>query len=290
MKIFEAFKSGILRSLKVWKGVLIVWFFSLLMISLFAIPMKGALKAGFRKSMITEKLMEGMNGEVIGDLLSTLKGLSSYFFSGVLFLIFLSILMNAFLGGGMFSVLRGNSGRFSSAEFFMASARHFWSFLVITLIISVSIFLLGLLVIGIPVGIVAHADSGQETRFFMTVVITGSVFLLISIFFFLVADYARACKVANEGTGSFRALGFGFSQTFRTFLSSYPLMIILLIVQLLYGWLVLKILTGMKPVTGSGVFLLFFLSQFLFFIKLLLKAWRYGSVTSLMELNSEKPG
>jgi hypothetical protein len=145
------------------------------------------------------------------------------------------------------------------------------------------------LVIGIPVGIVAQAYSGSETRPFMTVIITGSVFLVISIFFFLVADYARAWKVANEGTGCFRALGFGFSQTFRTFLSSYPLMIILLIVQLLYGWLVLKILPGMKPVTGGGVFLLFLLSQFLFFIKLLFKAWRYGSVTSLMEQNSEKP-
>ena len=59
-----------------------------------------------------------------------------------------------------------------------------------------------------------------------------------------------------------------------------------MIIQALYGWLVLSIITGMKPVTGVGVFLLFILSQLLFFIKILLKGWRYGSVTRLMEINS----
>jgi hypothetical protein len=108
---------------------------------------------------------------------------------------------------------------------------------------------------------------------------------LISIII-LVADYARAWQVTNESNACFRAIGFGFSQTFRTFLSSYPLMIILLTVQLLYGWLVLSILPGLKPLTGGGVLQLFLLSQFLFFIKILLKAWRYGSVTSMMEQNS----
>lgn len=42
----------------------------------------------------------------------------------------------------------------------------------------------------------------------------------------------------------------------------------------------------MKPVTGGGVVLLFILSQLLFFIKILLKGWRYGSVTMLMEINN----
>lgn len=45
----------------------------------------------------------------------------------------------------------------------------------------------------------------------------------------------------------------------------------------------------MKPVTGGGVVLLFILSQLLFFIKILLKGWRYGSVTKLMEINNYPP-
>lgn len=59
-----------------------------------------------------------------------------------------------------------------------------------------------------------------------------------------------------------------------------------MIIQILYGWLVLNIISGIKPVTGGGVFLLFILSQLLFIIKILLKGWRYGSITKLMEINS----
>jgi hypothetical protein len=84
----------------------------------------------------------------------------------------------------------------------------------------------------------------------------------------------------------FKAIGFGFSQTFKTFLSSFPLMIILLVVQLSFGWLVLKILPGIRPATGGGVFHMFLLSQILFFLKIMLKIWRYGSVTVLMAVNS----
>jgi hypothetical protein len=55
-------------------------------------------------------------------------------------------------------------------------------------------------------------------------------------------------------------------------------------VQALYGWLVLRLLASIRPVTGGGIILMFILSQILFFIKIVLKAWRYGSVTSTMEL------
>jgi hypothetical protein len=63
-------------------------------------------------------------------------------------------------------------------------------------------------------------------------------------------------------------------------------MLILIFVQMLYGILVLYVLSGIKPVTGIGIILLFMLSQVFFFIKALLKAWRYGSVIRMMEINS----
>jgi len=47
------------------------------------------------------------------------------------------------------------------------------------------------------------------------------------------------------------------------------------------------LLAGIKPVTEGGIILLFIISQILFCIKILLKTWRYGSVTRLMELSSK---
>lgn len=64
------------------------------------------------------------------------------------------------------------------------------------------------------------------------------------------------------------------------------------------GWIDIKSFTdrngtdlipGIRPFTGGGILLLFILSQLLFFIKVMLKAWRYGSVTSLMEQNFYSP-
>jgi len=67
-------------------------------------------------------------------------------------------------------------------------------------------------------------------------------------------------------------------------------MLIIMVLIVLFGWMAAKIIGIWKPGTGGGVFLLFVVSQILFFIKVLLKAWRYGSVTSLMETNkSEVP-
>ena len=61
MKILISLKTGMLRSMKSWKGIVIAWLCSFLLASLVAIPMKSALKAGFGNSMITEKLADGFN-------------------------------------------------------------------------------------------------------------------------------------------------------------------------------------------------------------------------------------
>ncbi len=288
MKVFIAIKSAAFRSLKSWKGILIVWFSTLLLVCTLAIPMKGALNSGFGRSMITEMLADGINVEVLADLGANLKNLVSYFTTGFFWVILIGFLMNVFFSGGLFDSMKGSSGNFSAGEFFRASAKNFWPFLVISLILYSIILFLAFIVIGIPMSIVGKADVPSEGALFKTGIIVFSIFFLLLTILILVVDYARAWQVTKERNECFKAIGFGFSQTFRTFLSSYPLMIILLILQVLYGLLVFSILPGMKPVTGGGVFLLFLLSQFLFFFRILLKVLRYGSVTSLMERNTEK--
>lgn len=283
MKIINSLKTGIARSLKVWKGIVIIWFITLVIVSFVALPMKGVLKDGLGDSMITEKLAQGINVEVFADLGAMFRSQSTYFMSGLFMIVLISFITNSFLSGGIFNSLKESAGTFSSRKFFMASAKHFWSFLLISLILDLVILLFAFLIIVIPVSIVANTEALSEGALFKTIILAASVFFTVLICVLAVADYARAWQVSRKRNACFKALGFGFRQTFGNFLSSYTLMLIMIFVQLLFGSLVLFVLSGMKPVTGTGIILLFLLSQAFFFIKILLKACRYGCVTRMME-------
>lgn len=286
MKVFNSLKAGIIRSVKYWKAAVIVWLVSLILVSVVAIPLKTALLEGLGKSTITEKLRDGINIEVFADLGANLGSFSSYFSSGLFMALLVGYVINVFFAGGLFNGIKELSVNLSSGDFFRASAKNFWSFLCISLVISLITLLLAILIIVIPIVIVSQAEGSSDVSVFRTFVFLSSFFIFVLILILLVADYARAWQVLHEKNACFKALGFGFSQTFRTFFSSYPLMLIILTFQALYGWLILSILPGIKPVSGFGIILLFLISQLFFLIKILLKTWRYGSVTRMMEINA----
>jgi hypothetical protein len=141
------------------------------------------------------------------------------------------------------------------------------------------------IVIAIPFGIVKSSGSSPGSAQIITIQVSAAVLVLLVAVLLLVADYARAWQAASKTRSCFRALGFGFTRTFGTFLSSFPVMILVIIVQLLFSFFIMKLINGWKPVTGGGVFLLFIVSQIIFFLKAGLKVWRYGSVTALKEIN-----
>jgi hypothetical protein len=289
MKIFKAIGSGFIRSIKVWKGILIVWFITLLLVSLFAIPMKATLKTGIGFSMITEKMKDGLNIEVLGDLGPYFKSLRADLVSGFLFLTFIGIFLNAFLAGGLFDSIKTPARKFSASEFFRASARNFWTFLIISLIIIAIIFTLAFFIVVIPVRSLIRNETVSEAAPYIVAFITIPILAVLKMIFVLVADFARAWQVRNEKQACFKALGFGFCRTFKKFLSSFPMMLIVMVVTGLFAISVILLLGHWNPTTTGEVFLMFILSQVFFIMNLILKTWRYGSVTSLMEQTDPSP-
>lgn len=289
MKILKSLETGFNRSARTWKGVLITWFVLLVMTALIALPLKGIMNAGLGQSAITQRLSKGLDLETLLDMGSAWTALTHSFTAGLFLLIMFVVLANAFLTGGLFDSLKNSGSRFSSSVFFGASAKNFFSFLVITLVIGVMLYLAAFLLVGLPlIGIISSGLGNEKTHWLMMKVFIA-LFVCISLFLLLVADYARAWQVRQEKRASFRAIGFGFSQSFGKCISSWPLMLIIWIIQTAFVFFVIRIIGRAKPSTGLAVFSFFLLSQVLFILRLFIKVWRYGSVTALMEINSESP-
>jgi hypothetical protein len=288
MKLILAIKTGFSRSVKSWKGILIFWVVSFFSVSLIVAPLKAGLKSSLGSSMITEKLMKGIDIDVLGDLGVNLHSMYSSLTAGLLILSVVAVLLNIFITGGLFDSVKNGSSGFLSENFFRASAKNFWSYMIIALMLYLIIIALIIIVVVIPVSVVSNSDSAPEGIVFKVLFISVSVFMLAMTLILLAGDYARAWKAVHPGNSGFKAIGFGFSQTFKTFLSSFPLMLIMLVLQGIVTWVMIKIIAGIVPVRGGGVLVLFLISQVIFFLKLFIKVLRYGSVTSLMEQNFYK--
>ena len=283
MSILNHIISGAVRSIKSIKGVLVIWLSTLLLVSLVALPMKSSVLSVLGPSMITEKLSEGINFDVLTDFGTNMSTIVSALGSGIFLLILFGFLINIFFNGGLFTTLRNGEEKYSSSEFFRNAGLCFWPFLVITVIISLIIFVLSLIVFGIALVIAGSGDSSSEGARYKATIIGGIIFVVILPIFLLVADYARVWQVTSSKSAGFKAIGVGFKQTFRHFFSSYAVMFVNMVIQALFALFVLKFISGMGPQTMGGIFLLFLLSQFLFIIKIILRVWRYGSVTSMYE-------
>jgi hypothetical protein len=288
MNILVHFRSGAFRSIKAWKGVLVTWAFYLFVISLFLLPVKAAFNNVLGNSMITELLNDGINIDVLTDFGPRLAVIFSSFSAGFSFIIFIVFVMNAFISGGVFAMLRSEEKIHSAKIFFEGGASNFWSFLIITFVSTLIIIVLATLILIIPMAIMSESESPQEGVVLKTGRLLAIVIFILIPIIVLVADNARAWQVTRETTAGFKSLGNGFRLTFRNFFSSYLMMVLLLSVQFFFGWIVFRILSGMNPVTGRGVFLLFLLSQVLFILKIFLKAWRYGSIISLVQSRIKK--
>jgi hypothetical protein len=285
MNSFKSLKTGAVRSIKSWKGILIIWIFFLMLVSLPAVSVKSAFVAALGSSMITEKLSHGINIDIITDLGPNLRTIFASFSAGFILIILFGFLLNAFLTGGIFNCLRSSSGKFISSDFFWGSGRNFWSFLVIILIVALLITFLSLIIIAIPLLIIATSVTASESAVFKTSLITGFIFLIILPVFLLTADYARAWQATEDTPSPLRAIGKGFMQTFKNFFPSYTAMALVMIIQALFVLLALKTIPLKSPGTAKEIFMLFILSQTFFIIKIFLRIWRYGIVTDMFEQN-----
>ncbi len=280
MKIFNSLRKGFALVCRARTGVLITWFLFFLLTLSLVYPLRSALNIAFGSSMITERLAEGLDIEVFADLGDTGKGILSFFSGGFIFTFFVAFLLNAFVSAGLFGIMRKNTAGFSARDFFRAAAGNFLPYLLILFVLTIAYGFFMILLLVVPLGASVSGNGGSSD----TIQLAGAVLLvLLTPVFLLVADYSRARKAGSENVSAFEAIGYGLNSTFGKFGRSYLLMVLLVLVQLLLLFAVFLIMPAWRPATGGAVFLMLLVSQLLVILRLSLKAWRYASVTSMME-------
>lgn len=285
--IFKSLTSGFYRSLKVWKAVFIIWLFSFIIVSIYVLQAKNTVFAGFGKSMITSELHDYFKPAVFYELgtglrHSIISGLKGF---PLLFLVFFA--SNAFFTSGLFCNIRKKTEVFSISEFFRSGAEKFWSYFGITFIISILLIILLVIYVLLTSMAASFADISSEKTGFILIMSSLALFLLLMPIIILAADYSRAWQAATSKKTPFRAVSFGFRTVFGKFWSSYFIMMVLLLVQIIFTVAVIYIIIHFRPSSGAGVFLLFIIAQCLVYIRLFIKTWRYAGITALMERFAE---
>jgi len=283
MKLFKAITSGTRRSLRASRQIIIMWFVSMLSLSLLIAPFRNFIIAYNDTSLSSELLSRGFDISFWLDMMPDLANSLASFSTGLVLFFGISFLLNVFMSGGLFDNLKADSCGYTPKDFFSASAKLFfpylWVNLLVILIILVSVFL----IIGLPM-IIMNSSGVEELTRLKVMNIMKYLVAFILLIYLLVADYARAWLAASDRRNVFRAVGYGFKATFSSFVNSYIFILFAVALQVAFSWGAARLIGFMEPQGGMGLFLLFIVSQLIIIARIYLRAYRYAGVTSLYAL------
>ena len=286
MRLFLALKKGACKTAGSYKLLITMWAITLVMILLVAMPLKRGLKIVFSKSFATDRLLDGFDIGLVGDMgpaFGNLLGSATY--SGF-FLLMAGFLLYTFFTGGLFACYTAAYGSFKVSAFLKSSAHHFLTFLGIGIMILLLIVVWAFVIIGIPAAITGTVSNDPFTV--MTVAKIMVVFWALGLpMWFLVADRARIWVATSGIRRVFRALGAGFSSLRIRFNVSYLAVLIVFILNLVLLGLVFAFTAGALPEKGFLITLFFIATQAMFVLRIFLKAWRYATVSELTPASGE---
>jgi len=280
MDLIKALKKGAVLTASSYKLLLTMWIITLVMIMLVALPLKSSFKSVFDHSMAMEKLSSGFDAGLAGDMGKSFGQLMSSASTGGLLLVLAGFLLYTFFAGGLFTRFTTAWGGLKPTAFIKASAQNFVPFLKIALLMCLIIFFYTSLIIGLPAGIMLAVSEGSIPQTGL-MIIFYVIWVLGLPVWLSVADYSRRWIAATGSRLAFRALGAGFRALGKRFWLSYFTVLVILILNVVFVCGSMWFTAWSVPQKGLMIFLFFLATQFLFLVRLFMKAWRYATVSQL---------
>jgi hypothetical protein len=280
MKIFSAVTKGAVKSAESYSLVITAWLITFIMVWSSSLMLRASFNSMLGDSMISESLLGGFDISLIGDMSGKIAPFMTSLMLTTMFLIIIGSLMNVFFAGGFFGRFTDETRGLKISDFFRASARYFFPYLGIGVVVGLMILLWIFLLIGLPLILTSAATRGTS-QMSILIKIMGVIALLGLPVLLLVADNARTWMARTDKRKMFKAIGEGFKTTFRGFLKNYISVFIVMIVSILLTLLIIYLFKNSIPEKGIMIFLFFLLTQAIAIIKVWIRSWRYATVAGL---------
>jgi hypothetical protein len=226
MNFFIAYIKGLWLAVKKIKMWLLLYIINFVFAILAAIPLSSLLQEKVGKSLAPERMLSDFDYTIYqdfmneyGDAFSIIMGQSQLIF---VFYFFLSI----FLVGGILTILKNHTDKFSFQAFWSGCTVYFWRMLRLTFyFLIIHAVILGAFSILIYFGKFHQGLDGVESEVEMinAVKYMLPIYLIFASFFFLIQDYAKIHVIHKNPNWLFRSFWKSFAIVFNNFLKTYPL-------------------------------------------------------------------
>ena len=235
MSILRAFSSGLRRATVEPKMVLVLYIVNLLIALPLAMAFRSVLQTGFGSSMAPSTLLGSLDFTTWWDFLTAHRDELSAVFGQISWVMIVFMLANAFLAGGILTVLKDSRGKYTASSFFGGCGAYLGRFLRLFVLFVVVLLLVSLLVGGI-VGFVGHAlteNATSEVTYFWVQVAMAIVFMVPMMIVMMIADYAKVSVVLNDERSMLKSAWKSTTFVFRHFFKTFGLDLLMLLVPIL---------------------------------------------------------
>jgi hypothetical protein len=262
MGIITIFGRGFRETCKKAKMLLFLYlahfFFSLLIIA----PFYFLLQKDFSRSILGEKMFQGMDLLWIGDLIYKYQNISSLLAGWLLVPFVLFVVLQIFLNGAILGRIAAGENRMNLPGLLSDGGRYFGRFSRVFLLSLMGyLFIIGLIgrLLAFPFKYWLEGASTQWTTFYASSLRFLLLLLLISIvkMFF---DYVKVRLVAEDSRKALRAFLLNFAFLGKRFFKAWALFLLVGLLFLVFS-LTYLIVARWIPGAGAGALLILFLWQ-----------------------------
>jgi hypothetical protein len=279
MGIFKSYISGLKNTGSEVKMVLVIYFLTLILALLVVLPFKSMMSDSVGHSMSAYKLLSEFDYTVFKDFQLQNAEVIKYFQKHFIWFGLFYLMSSIFFTGGILSAFNNRKNKFSLKLFFGSCAEYFWRFLrlgifsiLLQIIIAVIIYSSFRIVF---FGLVESVKNEVDIITIVSIAIV--IHLMFALLLMIISDYAKILIVQNKSTKVLRSYGEAIKFTFKHFMGTYLLYLLLLSTPILLtlSYFAFEIKVGM--VSPTTIIFMFIIQQIIIWSRIFIRVWFFAS-------------